>query len=368
MDCIILSGPAVLRACRRDRHAFSGLSWLPTDPDEQSHVLEHCRPSALLDFDDLARLGFWGAGQNERIDCIVGSSDQRRRSRNLPVSFHVLSKPLPPGAIMRVTPHVYCVSPTFAVMQASPSKSMPWTLMQLMELLGSYSLPTEATYPVLEGQQWPPPDKTIELGDTCNPKDVAVEQAHYKCDAAATMDELQTLAEWATSSRYSKFRTAARHAKERSASPGESIMYGVFGLPFRMGGLNLNALDVNGMQLNCKINFDHDALTALGGMDHIVADALIEAARTCFEYNGSGHETPAQTLHDNKRNNGLRTMGYNVYILDRQQMADLAALETIANAVYRHAGERPSHGVKGFRILQGNLLNELRAGAGLAAV
>lgn len=269
---------------------------------------------------------------------------------------------------MRVTPHVYCVSPTFAVMQASPSKSMPWTLMQLMELLGSYSLPTEATYPVLEGQQWPPPDKTIELGDTCNPKDVAVEQAHYKCDAAATMDELQTLAEWATSSRYSKFRTAARHAKERSASPGESIMYGVFGLPFRMGGLNLNALDVNGMQLNCRINFDHDALTASGGMDHIVADALIEAARTCFEYNGSGHETPAQTLHDNKRNNGLRTMGYNVYILDRQQMADLAALETIASAVYRHAGERPSHGVKGLRILQGNLLNELRAGVGLAAV
>ena len=144
----------------------------------------------------------------------------------------------------------------------------------------------------------------------------------------------------------------------------ESVLAAMLGAPHRLGGFALSALP-GGMQLNRRIEFEHDAILMSSGMPYAICDVYIRSANAEIEYNGIGHEEESARVHDGQRNNGMRGMGIKVIVVNREQMRDVQALEAIARSLYRDAGVRYRDVNDGRRALQDAWLNGLRAGIGL---
>lgn len=379
MNALVLSNINALRAIRRERRISSRLSWDALSVADARRVMKACAPNQdRLDMEHLDRLGFLDESDPSLLHVLVGSSKSRRVRRSDNVVIRVISRDLPSGSIMQVEPGLYAVSPAFAALQFSLDHSYEATFMLLMELLGTYALPEQATFPIADCDTWGAEDGTLDTstgqdGDTKSKsqsehKPPEVTQVRHGCEPATTLQELRALSRWAKSSKYATFRKAVRHVRSGSASVMESILYGVFGLPMSHGGFACNSLSKEGMQLNKRIDFDSTARAMASGIPYAICDAYIHAARTALEYNGEYHETPRSTLHDAKRNNGLKGMGISVIVITREQMCDIPALEAVARSLYRAAGKRFRYRVDGYRIRQQNLLNGLRKGAGLKAV
>lgn len=383
MTTLVFSHINALRAIRRERRIHSRITWESLSATDARRALKDCVPNtSQLDMAYFDRLGFLDESLPFPLHVLVASPKSRRPTRSNSVIAHVRTGALPKGAILRVEPGIYAVSPAVVALQYSLDHSYEATFMLLMELLGTYTLPEEATFPIADGETWSAEDKAAEAeSETANSDDAdnrphkqetqeppSVQQIRYGCEPATTIKELQTLSRWAKSSKYATFRKAVRHVTSRSASPMESIMYGVFGLPMSQGGFACSSLSKGGMRLNKRINFDSHAVNMASGIPYAICDAYIAAAKTALEYNGEYHETVRSALHDAKRNNGLKGMGISVIVVTREQMCDVTALEAIAISIYRAAGRRFRYRINGYRKRQQDLLNGLRKGAGLAAV
>lgn len=196
-----------------------------------------------IDFGALSILDAWNEDDSELLDLLVSDEDNRRPDKRL--LQHILTAPLPEGAIMHVEADIYATSPAVTAMLCSKNESVAKTLMLLMELLGTYSLPPGATYPIAHDDIWPKGDGCAATGDLdClgnqsvveQQNETRYEQAHYKCEPATTIEELEAVARFAKSSSYASFRTAVKLARAGSASPAESLMFAVLGAPMRFGG------------------------------------------------------------------------------------------------------------------------------------
>lgn len=246
-----------------------------------------------------------------------------------------------------------------------------------MELLGTYSLPPEATYPIAYDDTWPKANSFEAMDDLdCQgdqptpekPAETRYEQAHYRCEPATTIEELEAVARFAKSSSYASFRTAVKLARAGSASPAESLMFAVLGAPMRFGGFGCCSLPMGGLLLNYRVDFDTLAVNMSSGIPYAICDLYCPAAGIDNEYNGIGHELQNARIHDGSRNNGLQAMGIHVLVINRDQMKDLVALEAFAQTMHRLAGVRFRYRIKGYRKRQAAWLNALRAGIGLAPV
>lgn len=379
MDALILSDINALRAIRRERRIYSRLTWDALSAADMRRAMKASVPNRnRLDQGRLERLGFLDESNPSLLHVLVGSSRSRRIRQSDSVVARVVSRSLPNGALMQVESDLYAVSPAFAALQYSVGRSYEATFMLLMELLGTYTLPEEATFPIADGDSWsahddvPASDTGQDKGAESDSQDKRrppdVNQIRYGCEPATTVSELLAISRWAKSSKYATFRKAVRHVRSGSASVMESIMYGVFGLPMSHGGFACNSLSKEGMQLNKRIDFDPTAAAMASGIPYAICDTYIHAARTALEYNGEYHETPRSALHDAKRNNGLKGMGISVIVITREQMCDIPALEAVAISLYRAAGRRFRYRISGYRVRQQNLLNGLRKGTGLKAV
>ncbi|MDY5337081.1 MAG: hypothetical protein SPG85_03310 [Collinsella sp.] len=278
---------------------------------------------------------------------------------------------------MHIEADIYATSPAMTAMLCSKNESVAKTLMLLMELLGTYSLPPEATYPIAYDDTWPEANSFETMddldcqGDQPTPEKQAetrYEQAHYKCEPATTIEELEAVARFAKSSSYASFRTAIKLARAGSASPAESLMFAVLGAPMRFGGFGCCSLPMGGLLLNYRIDFDTLAVNMSSGIPYAICDLYCPAAGVDNEYNGIGHELQNARIHDGNRNNGLKAMGIHVLVINRDQMKDLVALEAFAQTMHRLAGVRFRYRIKGYRKRQATWLNTLRAGIGLAPV
>lgn len=240
----VISHLSALRAIRRARRAYSALPWDSVDSEQQAQALAGCIPNNdAIDFGALSILDAWNEDDSELLDLLVSNEDNRRPDKRL--LQHILSAPLPEGAIMHVEADIYATSPAMTAMLCSKNESVAKTLMLLMELLGTYSLPPGATYPIAHDDIWPKGDGCAATGDLdClgnqsvveQQNETRYEQAHYKCEPATTIEELETVAQLAKSSSYTSFRTAVKLARPGSASPAESLMFAVLGAPMRFGG------------------------------------------------------------------------------------------------------------------------------------
>lgn len=225
MKPVILSHFSTVRAIRHERRTRGALRWDALGKVEQRKVLAAATVSAReIDFEALVRRGVWEPDIPDELHVLVGSPGAR--SRSVPgLVCHVCSQ-LPPGALLRIEPELYCVSPAYVTLQLAHGMGLAGVMSLLMELMGTYTLPEEATMPVAWGGVWP--DSVAQ--DT-------VEQTRYRCEPALVPRDLTAMVRQAAGSTGTGFRAAARYALPGSASPGETIMYGMFGLPMRYGGL-----------------------------------------------------------------------------------------------------------------------------------
>ena len=278
---------------------------------------------------------------------------------------------------MHIEADIYATSPALTAMLCSKNEPVAKILMLIMELLGTYSLPPEATYPIAHDDIWPDPEVPQEDGDldclgtdeaNSQQQEIRCEQAHYGCEPATTIEDLESIARYAKSSVYASFRAAVKLARAGSASPAESLMFAVLGAPARFGGFGCCSLPMGGLLLNHRIDFDTLAINMSSGIPYAICDLYCPAARVDNEYNGIGHELQNARIHDGNRNNGLKAMGIHVLVINRDQMKDLVALEAFAQTMYRLAGVRYRCRIKGYRNRQAGWFNGLRAGIGLAPV
>lgn len=372
----VISHFSALRAIRRARRAYSALPWDSIDGGQQAQALAGCIPNNdAVDFSALSILDAWNEDDSEPLDLLISNEDNRRPDKR--IRQHILSAALPKGAIMRIEADIYATSPAMTAMLCSKKESVAKTLMLLMELLGTYSLPPEATYPIAYDDTWPKADDFEAMGDLdCQGSQPApegqaearYEQAHYKCEPATTIEDLEAIARFAKSSSYASFRTAVKLARTGSASPAESLMFAVLGAPMRFGGFGCCSLPMGGLLLNYRIDFDTLAVNMSSGIPYAICDLYCPAAGIDNEYNGIGHELQNARIHDGNRNNGLKAMGIHVLVINRDQMKDLVALEAFAQTMHRLAGARFRYRIKGYRKRQAAWLNALRAGIGLAPV
>ena len=372
----VISHLSALRAIRRARRAYSALPWDAIDDEQQTQALVGCVPNKdAIDFAALAILDAWSEDDSERLDLFVASGSNRRPDGRL--LQHTITAPLPQGEIMHIEADIYATSPAMTAMLCSKNESVAKTLMLLMELLGTYSLPPEATYPIAYDDTWPEANSFETMddldcqGDQPTPEkqsETRYEQAHYKCEPATTIEELEAVARFAKSSSYASFRTAIKLARAGSASPAESLMFAVLGAPMRFGGFGCCSLPMGGLLLNYRIDFDTLAVNMSSGIPYAICDLYCPAAGVDNEYNGIGHELQNARIHDGNRNNGLKAMGIHVLVINRDQMKDLVALEAFAQTMHRLAGVRFRYRIKGYRKRQAAWLNTLRAGIGLAPV
>lgn len=372
----VISHLSALRAIRRARRAYSALPWDAIDDEQQTQALVGCVPNKdAIDFAALAILDAWSEDDPNRLDLLVAGGNNRRPDGRL--LQHTITASLPQGAIMHIEADIYATSPAMTAMLCSKNESVAKTLMLLMELLGTYSLPPEATYPIAYDDTWPEANSFETMddldcqGDQPTPEKQAetrYEQAHYKCEPATTIEELEAVARFAKSSSYASFRTAIKLARAGSASPAESLMFAVLGAPMRFGGFGCCSLPMGGLLLNYRIDFDTLAVNMSSGIPYAICDLYCPAAGVDNEYNGIGHELQNARIHDGNRNNGLKAMGIHVLVINRDQMKDLVALEAFAQTMHRLAGVRFRYRIKGYRKRQAAWLNTLRAGIGLAPV
>lgn len=372
----VISHLSALRAIRRARRAYSALPWDVIDDEQQTQSLEGCVPNKdAIDFAALAILDAWSEDDSECLDLFVAGGNNRRPDGRL--LQHTITAPLPQSAIMHIEADIYATSPAMTAMLCSKNESVAKTLMLLMELLGTYSLPPEATYPIAYDDTWPKANGFEAMdgldcqGDQPTPEKQAetrYEQAHYKCEPATTIEELEAVARFAKSSSYASFRTAVKLARAGSASPAESLMFAVLGAPMRFGGFGCCRLPMGGLLLNYRVDFDTLAVNMSSGIPYAICDLYCPAAGVDNEYNGIGHELQNARIHDGNRNNGLKAMGIHVLVINRDQMKDLVALEAFAQTMHRLAGVRFRYRIKGYRKRQAAWLNALRAGIGLAPV
>lgn len=372
----VISHLSALRAIRRARRAYSALPWDSVDIEQQTQALASCIPNKdAIDFAALTMLDAWSEDDSERLDLFIAGGKNRRPDGRL--LQHTVTAPLPEGAIMHIEADIYATSPAMTAMLCSKNESVAKTLMLLMELLGTYSLPPEATYPIAYDDIWPRGNGCEAMGDLdCQgdeqtsekPNEPRYEQAHYKCEPATTIEELEAIARFAKSSSYASFRAAVKLARAGSASPAESLMFAVLGAPMRFGGFGCCSLPMGGLLLNYRVDFDTLAVNMSSGIPYAICDLYCPAAGVDNEYNGIGHELQNARIHDGNRNNGLKAMGIHVLVINRDQMKDLVALEAFAQTMHRLAGVRFRYRIKGYRKRQAAWLNALRAGIGLAPV
>lgn len=390
---IVVANISSLRGIRSARRAYAALPWQYIDDEQQQEVLARSTPNrSQIDFDVLTREGFWEGSDTERLCILTDSLSNRRHYEFLRCAS--FTGTLPHHALMRVGPDLYCTSPTFTTLLYARTHTFAQTFMLIMELLGTYTIPPEATYPLEHGKVWPDlggaesneeqqPENESEDDEPKHLSDedvlaehqaheaktakAVVEQISNSCDAATTLEEFIALAAWTTRRVDATFRRAVRFAAQGSRSPAESVQYGMLGLPHRYGGFNCAALP-KGILLNHRLYFDDTAVDMSDGMPYADCDLYIPAAKSDIEYNGIGHEIVNSRIHDAKRNNGLQGMGVRVIVIDRKQMASIPALEAIAKTIHRFAGVRYRYGIKGFRNLQDRLLNDLRKAVGMPPV
>ena len=106
----VISHFSALRAIRRARRAYSALPWDSVDSEQQAQALASCIPNNdAIDFGALSILDAWNEDDSELLDLLVSNEDNRRPDKRL--LQHILSAPLPEGAIMHVEADIYATSP-----------------------------------------------------------------------------------------------------------------------------------------------------------------------------------------------------------------------------------------------------------------
>ena len=267
-----------------------------------------------------------GMQVQEAAQVLVGT--RSRPHSNSVFAPSVCTATLPSGAFWRLASGVYVATPALCFVRAATRGSSDIALVELgCELCGTYATACTGT------------------GDA------------FDVTPVATLGELRAFAQRCTN--VGGARRAARllrYVVEGSASPRETKLALVLGLPHRYGGFGL------GMPcMNYEVEASREA-SLIAQRRSFRCDLCWPQALLDVEYQSRAiHGNEASRIADSRRVNALHAMGWNVVGVTNEELDSMASLEVIAKTVAKHLGKRIRVRVEGYHERQ----LSLRAGLGL---
>lgn len=239
---------------------------------------------------------------------------------------HKTVTPLPRKSVMRLSEHVCFASPELAFMQEA-SLSRDWfALLQLcFELCGTYQ--TKSTAP-MNGYQVPALTSVSSLRSFAN-------RNHSLRGARRVLRLLPYVA-------------------DASASPRETQLALLLGLPTRYGGYGLGMPHMN-YELETT-----EAARSLTGKWSFRCDLCWPAAKLDVEYQSTEmHSGEVQRLSDSRRAHALEAMGWQTVWITNNELLSCNAMDTIATTLFKKIGKRQRKAVANHWELKLRLREEL---------
>lgn len=219
-------------------------------------------------------------------------------------TYHVWRTPLPARAFFHVARNVYVCSPELAFLQVAGTLPLVETIRLGYELCGNYSL------------------------------DQQTDGGFFKREALTTPDKLLACCNAATRARgLKKARQAIGHVLPNAASPAETRLAMCIALPCRLGGLGLDAPQVNGhIPLSVR---DKKLL----GKSHFICDLYWPDRRVALEYDSDTFHTGADRIsHDSQRRNALAHQDVTVLTMTAQTFRNVDAFNKTGRILAKHLG------------------------------
>lgn len=257
------------------------------------------------------------------LDLLFSSASAR--SQALCIRAHYISRPLPAGALVRLSDHILIASPDLTFVQISTEYPFRGLIMVGCELCGSYRLIDG------RGQKLPKPQKRTAPTTASSLRDMAAKMGLGKHAAAVQ---------------------AARFVFDNAESPMEAKTALLLSLPPRLGGYGLPR-----PTLNPKFVLS-DAAFAIYPCNPCRLDLFWPEVHLDVEYDGGTHEGEGHA-GSVARAMALTHDGIEVFTITKEQLYDPRAFATMAHLVAERLRKRIRIRCKGFPMRQAQLRKEL---------
>ncbi len=227
-------------------------------------------------------------------------------STNLFIS-HALKETLKYGALQLLCDSVLVSSPSLVFLQIAAQEKDFITLLQLgFEICGTYQTTRTSAVPAY---QVPPLTSVQALRDFVG-----------RCPSFYGNK---------------KARKALQYVADNSASPLETKLALLLGLPMLYGGYGLGI-----PCMNFEIETSSAALS-ISGRRHLRADLCWPKAKLDVEYQSREmHEGELSRAKDSRRTNALAAMGWKCIAITNDEVDSMYAMDTIAETIRKHIGKR----------------------------
>ena len=257
------------------------------------------------------------------VHLIIGGSSRGRNSNDRKV--HVCTKALAGTSFLRLGSVAICAPPLAFIQSATQEPHMISLLELGWELCGTYQSTRTSTLPAY---QVSPLTSASTL--------YAYAARNASIDGA------------------DKAHRALRYLSNESASPRETKLALIFGLPMRYGGYGLGI-----PRMNYEVAAN-GAARALSGKNSFRCDLCWPEAKLDVEYQSREmHEGEINRIKDSRRANALAAMGWTVIGITNDELSSLAATDAIAQSIYRHLRKRYRESSNGYHARKLKLRRQL---------
>ena len=271
--------------------------FLPSSARKTPALSEYGHDSRVLE--NVAR--FTGGVVSEPVSLIAASSRGRRNSSRARYRMH--GGTFPSHSFVKIGKGVYICSPELCFLQMALSLSFTELLLLGYEFCGCYTT-HQGGY-----EQRPPLSNVVRI------------QAYL--DRAGSMHGIKTA------------RRALKYLADGSASPKESQLALLLGLPRAMGGYGLGI-----PLMNEEISFVKGARKTTDSSENY-ADLYWPKAKLAVEYDSDlAHLEPEDIAHDAARRNALLAAGIDVITITKKQLMSYSEMEKAAHAIAQRLGVR----------------------------
>lgn len=239
------------------------------------------------------------------LHVMVTDPSSRKRSDRL--RYHVCTSDFPDGSFVQVGSDVAVSSPELLLVQMAGSCSLHQLIELGSELCGTYSLPLS---------------KNGQMISRETPHTTARRLSDY-IGRVGRIDGIKLA------------RRALPHVVEMSASPRETCVEMMLGLPERLGGFGIRK-----PEMNMQVDFDNVAMR-ISGRKFARCDLGWPDAKLDVEVDSTAyHSGEAQIRNDQARANALRHMGFSVISITNDQLTDFYAFSCVASDIAALTGKR----------------------------
>ena len=230
--------------------------------------------------------------QLEHVDILVPDASRRFASQR--IVRHSWTGPLPDGAFYQMAADVFVTSPEFSLLLMS--KSLPFNeLIRLTSELCSRYATSDSERGFVDRPPLTSPAKITKF-----------------------LNKLGSV------SGSAKLKRALRYAVVNARSPMETALGIIIGMPPRLGGFGLGAVE-----LNHRIDLEGEA-AMMAGRSYVELDFFFPGHNVSLEYESNAfHACPEKVSSDARRNNTLRALGLTVINLTWDQVRNPILLEGV---------------------------------------